>query len=144
MPWNFKQRSETIRRYGASALPVGSTLTDWPLDYAELEPYYEKVEFLLGVSGRPGTSAARSTRAGTSSRARGAASTHCLPCGGPGSPSSWRTRRGGSAGILPGAGCDPVAEVQRPARLRVPRLLHLGRLSRRCEGLDQPDLDPAR
>ena len=50
MPWNFKQRSETIRRYGASALPVGSTLTDWPLDYAELEPYYEKVEFLLGVS----------------------------------------------------------------------------------------------
>ena len=54
MPWNFKQRSETIRRYGASALPVGSTLTDWPLDYAELEPYYEKVEFLLGVSGKAG------------------------------------------------------------------------------------------
>ncbi len=54
MPWNFNQRSETIRRYGAGALPVGSTLTDWPLDYEELEPYYDKVEFLHGVSGKAG------------------------------------------------------------------------------------------
>ncbi len=54
MPWNFNQRSETIRRYGAGALPAGSTLTDWPLDYEELEPYYDKVEFLHGVSGKAG------------------------------------------------------------------------------------------
>jgi gluconate 2-dehydrogenase alpha chain len=54
MPWNFKERSETIRRYGAGALPAGSTIADWPLDYAELEPYYDKVEFLHGVSGKAG------------------------------------------------------------------------------------------
>jgi gluconate 2-dehydrogenase alpha chain len=54
MPWNFEERSETIRRYGAGALPVGSTIADWPLDYAELEPYYDKVEFLHGVSGKAG------------------------------------------------------------------------------------------
>ena len=54
MPWNFRQRSETIARSGAGALPVGSTLTDWPLDYQELEPYYDEVEFLHGVSGKAG------------------------------------------------------------------------------------------
>lgn len=54
MPWNFRERSETIRRYGAGALPAGSTIADWPLDYTELEPYYDKVEFLHGVSGKAG------------------------------------------------------------------------------------------
>src|SRR6185295_16735302 len=35
-PWDFKTRSETIRRYGASAIPEGSTLEDWPLSYDDL------------------------------------------------------------------------------------------------------------
>ena len=38
-PWNFKVRSETIRRYGASRIPKGSRVEDWPLDYQELEQY---------------------------------------------------------------------------------------------------------
>src|ERR1044072_299286 len=38
MPWNFEQRSETIRRYGPGAIPAGSTIADWPISYAELEP----------------------------------------------------------------------------------------------------------
>jgi len=53
-PWDFKTRSETIRRYGAEALPRGSTLEDWPLAYDELEPYYDTVEWELGVSGKAG------------------------------------------------------------------------------------------
>jgi len=53
-PWNFKSRSETIRRYGAGAIPAGSTLADWPLSYDDLEPYYEKVEYAIGVSGKAG------------------------------------------------------------------------------------------
>jgi gluconate 2-dehydrogenase alpha chain len=53
-PWNFKGRSETIRRYGAGAIPAGSTLVDWPVDYEELEPYYDRVEFEIGVSGKAG------------------------------------------------------------------------------------------
>ena len=53
-PWDFKTRSEVIRRYGASLLPKGSTLEDWPVSYDELEPYYDTVEREVGVSGKAG------------------------------------------------------------------------------------------
>jgi gluconate 2-dehydrogenase alpha chain len=53
-PWDFKVRSETIRRYGASRIPKGSTIEDWPFDYNELEQYYDKVEYAIGVSGKAG------------------------------------------------------------------------------------------
>jgi len=52
--WNFRSRSETIRRYGAGALPAGSALADWPLGYDELETYYDQVERGIGVSGQAG------------------------------------------------------------------------------------------
>ena len=52
--WDFKVVSETTRRYGASRLPKGSTVEDWPLTYDDLEPFYEKVEFEIGVSGQAG------------------------------------------------------------------------------------------
>jgi gluconate 2-dehydrogenase alpha chain len=54
LPWNFKVRSETIKRYGANAIPAGSTVTDWPFDYAEIEPYYDRIEYQHGVSGQAG------------------------------------------------------------------------------------------
>jgi gluconate 2-dehydrogenase alpha chain len=53
-PWDFKVVSETRRRYGASRLPKGTTVEDWPLGYEELEPYYDKVEYAIGVSGKAG------------------------------------------------------------------------------------------
>ena len=56
--------SETRRRYGASRIPKGSTVEDWPFGYDELEPYYDKVEYEVGVSGRRATSTARSIRSG--------------------------------------------------------------------------------
>jgi choline dehydrogenase-like flavoprotein len=34
----------------------GSTFTDWPIRYADLEPYYTKVEWEIGVSGLAGAS----------------------------------------------------------------------------------------
>jgi choline dehydrogenase-like flavoprotein len=34
----------------------GTTFADWPIDYAELEPYYTKVEWDVGVSGLAGAS----------------------------------------------------------------------------------------
>src|SRR6476660_4294934 len=49
-PWDFKVASETKRRYGASRIPKGSTVEDWPFGYEELEPYYDKIEYELGVS----------------------------------------------------------------------------------------------
>jgi gluconate 2-dehydrogenase alpha chain len=53
-PWDFKVVSETTRRYGASRIPKGSTVEDWPLGLEELEPYYERVEYEIGVSGQAG------------------------------------------------------------------------------------------
>ncbi len=53
-PWDFKVVSETARRYGRSRVPAGSTVEDWPFGYEELEPYYDRVEHEIGVSGQAG------------------------------------------------------------------------------------------
>ena len=53
-PWDFRTKSETIKRYGAGALPKGSTLEDWPIGYDDLEPYYDVIEHQVGVSGKAG------------------------------------------------------------------------------------------
>jgi len=54
MEWNFRARTETIRRYGRAATgdADGYELRDWAVDYHDLEDYYDRVEYLLGVSGR--------------------------------------------------------------------------------------------
>jgi gluconate 2-dehydrogenase alpha chain len=51
---DFRARSHTIDRYGASAIPQDSSLADWPLSYADLEPHYDRAEYELGVSGKAG------------------------------------------------------------------------------------------
>jgi gluconate 2-dehydrogenase alpha chain len=51
---DFRVRTKTIERYGASAIPADSSLTDWPVSYAELEPFYDRTEYDLGVSGKAG------------------------------------------------------------------------------------------
>src|SRR5580658_1619561 len=53
-PWDFRVVSETTRRYGASRIPQGSTVEDWPFGLDELEPYYDQVEYEIGVSGKAG------------------------------------------------------------------------------------------
>jgi gluconate 2-dehydrogenase alpha chain len=53
-PWDFKVVSETSRRYGAARIPKGSTVEDWPFGLEEIEPYYDKVEYEVGVSGKAG------------------------------------------------------------------------------------------
>jgi gluconate 2-dehydrogenase alpha chain len=53
-PWDFKVVSATRQRYGASRLPKDSTVEDWPFGLEELEPYYDKVEVEIGVSGQAG------------------------------------------------------------------------------------------
>ena len=54
LPWNFKTVSESVKRYGPNSIPKDSTSIDWPFDYAELEPYYDKHEYFAGVSGKAG------------------------------------------------------------------------------------------
>jgi choline dehydrogenase-like flavoprotein len=49
MAWRFMEKDFRMRStYGA---PSGSTLEDWPIGYDDLEPYYEKAEWEIGVSG---------------------------------------------------------------------------------------------
>jgi gluconate 2-dehydrogenase alpha chain len=51
---DFRARSHTVERYGAAAIPADSSLVDWPLTYADLEPYYDRAEYDLGVAGKAG------------------------------------------------------------------------------------------
>jgi len=53
-PWDFRVVSATIDRYGRHRLPGDSTVEDWPFGYDELEPYYDRVEYSVGVSGQAG------------------------------------------------------------------------------------------
>jgi gluconate 2-dehydrogenase alpha chain len=50
-PHHFAFRSWIVERFGAAALPPGTTVTDWPLCYEDLEPYYAYAERVAGVSG---------------------------------------------------------------------------------------------
>jgi gluconate 2-dehydrogenase alpha chain len=51
---DFRVRTKTTERYGATAIPADSSLVDWPVSYAELEPFYDRTEYDLGVSGMAG------------------------------------------------------------------------------------------
>ena len=53
-PWDFRVRSATLERYGASYIPEDTTLEDWPVSYADMEPYYDHIEYQVGVSGTAG------------------------------------------------------------------------------------------
>ena len=49
MSWRFWEQDFTMASvYGK---PEGSTLVDWPINYADLAPFYDRVEWELGVSG---------------------------------------------------------------------------------------------
>ncbi|MDQ2077969.1 GMC family oxidoreductase [Marinimicrobium sp. ABcell2] len=49
MAWRFMQEDFTMKStYGEVE---GSSLADWPIGYQDLEPYYEKAEWEIGVSG---------------------------------------------------------------------------------------------
>lgn len=54
LPTDFRFRSHHIERYGADKLPEGNLIQDWPLSYEELEPFYDRFEYDIGVSGRAG------------------------------------------------------------------------------------------
>ena len=56
---DFRARSHTVERYGASVIPQDSSLADWPVSYAELEPFYDRAEYELGVSGKAGNLSGR-------------------------------------------------------------------------------------
>ncbi len=54
LPDCFELLSRTTEKYGAKALPEDHSIRDWGVTYDELEPFYTRVEKLLGVSGKAG------------------------------------------------------------------------------------------
>jgi gluconate 2-dehydrogenase alpha chain len=53
-PWHFVMRSRVIGRYGERMLPPGTTLENAPVTYGELERYYDKCEYAIGIAGKAG------------------------------------------------------------------------------------------
>ncbi len=49
--WRFHPLD--FRMASTYGVPAGSSLADWPIDYDDLEPYYEAIEWEMGVSGGP-------------------------------------------------------------------------------------------
>lgn len=61
MAWRFMEQDFKLKSvYGHVK---GSTLEDWPISYADLEPCYEKAEWEIGVSGESGANPFESPRA---------------------------------------------------------------------------------
>ena len=58
-PWDFKVRSESIRRYGPNSIPEGTTLEDWPVSLRRSGAILRHVEYEVGVSGRAGNIAGK-------------------------------------------------------------------------------------
>jgi gluconate 2-dehydrogenase alpha chain len=54
LPWDHEPLKLTLARYGRAAIPPDMNLQDWGVSYDELEPYYDKFEFLCGISGKAG------------------------------------------------------------------------------------------
>jgi choline dehydrogenase-like flavoprotein len=49
MAWRYM--AQDFRMKSLYGCPAGSTLDDWPIAYDDLEPFYEKAEWEMGVSG---------------------------------------------------------------------------------------------
>ena len=62
MAWRFMP--EDFRMLSTYGNPEGASLADWPVDYAELEPFYARAERELGVAGEIGSLTARTPRTG--------------------------------------------------------------------------------
>ena len=54
LPWDHEPLKFTLAHYGRAAIPPDMNLQDWGISYDELEPYYDKFEFLCGISGKAG------------------------------------------------------------------------------------------
>jgi gluconate 2-dehydrogenase alpha chain len=53
-PRDFTMYTSTVERYGKSFIPAGMTIQDWGITYDELEPYYDKFEYMAGIAGKAG------------------------------------------------------------------------------------------
>src|SRR5260370_40045657 len=50
-PHLFRKGSYVEARWRAKALPANCSLTDWPISYEDLEPFYSDLEHIIGIAG---------------------------------------------------------------------------------------------
>ena len=90
-PRDFVLRTHLTQRYGAGFLPADMTIQDWGVTYDELEPHYDRFEYLCGTSGTAGNLRGQIQEGGnpfegprsrpypTSGRRRSRSATRCSP-----------------------------------------------------------------
>src|SRR5262245_55538012 len=54
LPSDFELKTHLTKRSGETFLPADMTIQDWGVTYDELEPHYDKFEYLCGSSGKAG------------------------------------------------------------------------------------------
>lgn len=54
LPTDFVARSHNLERYGKGQFIDGMTVQDWGITYDELEPHYDRFEYLCGIAGKAG------------------------------------------------------------------------------------------
>src|SRR5215510_8392282 len=54
LPSDFQMKTRLTERYGEKFLPSDMTIQDWGVTYDELEPHYDRFEYLCGTSGQAG------------------------------------------------------------------------------------------
>jgi len=54
LPSDFVARSHNLERYGKAAMPDTMTIQDRGVAYYDLEPHYDRFEYLCGISGKAG------------------------------------------------------------------------------------------
>jgi gluconate 2-dehydrogenase alpha chain len=61
---DFRMKSHTAERYGASFMPAEATVQDWGVSGAEMEPYFDRFEYLMGICGKAGNLEGRKIQGG--------------------------------------------------------------------------------
>ena len=133
---DFRARSTPSSATAPRRFRTDSSLADWPLSYADLEPFYDRAEYELGVSGKAGNLQARRSTAATCSRP---APSRLSPAAVQGrtAPDSCSTPPGETSAITRSRpACHHLQPSPGPARLRLLRLLQDLGLSCRREVVD--------
>ncbi len=50
----LRLKSYAVEKFGADVVPDGMTIQDWGITYDELEPYFDRFEYMCGISGKAG------------------------------------------------------------------------------------------
>jgi gluconate 2-dehydrogenase alpha chain len=64
MPDELRLKSRVTERYGARFIPADMNLQDWGITYDELEPHFDRFEYVCGTSGKAGNILGRKIEGG--------------------------------------------------------------------------------